>query len=166
MEPIQKILRSEQIACVKSVKDLEPKKGFVIPYDEVWVIFDLEDLHDVRRKQAAEAMRMKEARNLIFGISDPAFEYWLLLHKEYTTKPFDGPTAVIRQLKNHWKDYTKGAQLPQDFLEKIPDAVSRAEKCRSHHIKSNGDGNPSTSVDILTRSLNSATRPHLQFRLQ
>ena len=142
------------------------KKGFAIAYDEVWVVFDLEKPHDERRKLAVAAMALKEATGIKFALSDPCFEYWLLLHEEYTTALFADCDAVVKRLEGHWNGYEKG-QIPSSaFLEKLPTAVLHAERCREHHESCGGDGNPSTKVDFLARDLNSATRGHLQFKLR
>jgi DNA-binding transcriptional ArsR family regulator len=34
-----------------------------------------------------------------FAVSDPAFEYWLLLHEHYTTAPFSDCDALVSRLK-------------------------------------------------------------------
>jgi len=143
----------------------QAKKGFNIAYDEVWVVFDLEKPHDERRKLAAEAMKMKGAAAIKFAFSDPSFEFWLLLHEEYTTAPLEDCDQVIKRLDAFWKNYAKGLSPTLEFLEKIPIAVVHSERCREHHKTSGGDGNPSTMVDILVRQLNSATRSHCQFKL-
>lgn len=141
------------------------KKGFSIAYDEVWVIFDLEEPHHQRRKLADQAMRMREAAGIQFAVSDPCFEFWLLLHGEYTTSPFAECNSIVRRLKKHWPDYLKGQPPPRPFLEKLPIAVQNAQRCRDHHQACGGSGNPSTKIDILVRNLNSATRGYLQFLL-
>jgi hypothetical protein len=110
-----------------------------VAYDEVWVIFDLEKPHDERRELAKQAKNLKGASKIRFAISDP--------------------------LKQHWKDYSKGQSPSSEFLEKIPKAVTNAMKCREYHKTSGGDGNPSTEVDNIVRSMNEATRPHFQFKL-
>ena len=143
----------------------DAKKGFTIAYDEVWVVFDLEKTHDERRKLAVQAMAMKEAVGIQFAVSDPCFEFWLLLHDEFTTSPFPDCDAVIKRLEKHWPAYSKGMAPSQPFLEKLPVAVTNAQRCREHHNTSGGDGNPSTQIDVLAKSLNSATRGHLQFPL-
>ncbi len=142
------------------------KKGFVIAYDEVWVVFDLEKPNDERRRLAVKARQLKEATGIKFALSDPSFEYWLLLHEEYTTAPFVDCNAVIRRLQKHWINYAKGLEPPCEFIEKLPVAVLHAERCRNHHKACQGNGNPSTKVDVLARLLNSATRSHLQFKLR
>jgi RloB-like protein len=140
-------------------------RGAAVEYDEVWVVFDLEKTHDQRRRQAQQAVSLGEASGIRFARSDPSFEYWLLLHVEYTTASFTKCSQVIARLKPHWNGYSKGSTPSPEFLEKVPRAVSGAEKCRKYHEDSDGDGNPSTYVDLLVRSLNGATRRHLQFRL-
>lgn len=139
------------------------KKGFAIAYDEVWVVFDLEKPHDERRRIALQAMGMKESAGIRFAVSDPCFEYWLLLHGEYTTSPFADCDSVIKRLEAHWPNYSKGQSPSQPFLEKLPVAVTNAQRCRDYHEACGGNGNPSTKVDVLAKSLNSATRKHLQF---
>jgi len=151
---------------LRDVRQKEVKQGsFDIAYDEVWVVFDLEKPNDQRRDLARQAMTMKGASGIRFAVSDPAFEYWLLLHEKYTTSPFNGCDDVIKRLRRYWPDYAK-AQVPSDeFIKKIPTAVVNAERCRAHHEASGGEGNPSTKVDILVRSLNGATREHFRFSL-
>jgi hypothetical protein len=150
---------------LRDVRKKEAERGGAIAYDEVWVVFDLEKPNDRRRELADKAMTMKEAAGIQFAISDPAFEFWLLLHEEYTTSPFADCNAVIQRLKKHWSGYSKGQTLPAEFLKKMPTAVQHAQRCREYHETCAGDGNPSTKVDLLARTLNSATRPHLQFKL-
>ena len=108
---------------------------------------------------------MPEAADIKFAVSDPAFEFWLLLHVDYTTAPMDACDRVISRLKKFWKNYTKGATPAPEFLDKTPTAVVHAERCRKHHATSGGGGNPSTQVDMLVRCLNAATRSHRQFKL-
>ncbi len=141
------------------------KKGFAIAYDEVWVAFDLEKPHDERRRLAEQAMGMKQAAEIRFAISDPCFEFWLLLHGEYTTSPFVDCDSVVKRLEKHWPAYSKGQPPSQPFLGKLPVAMTNAQRCREHHRSNEGDGNPSTKVDVLVKNLNAATRGHLQFQL-
>lgn len=141
------------------------KSSFYVPYDEVWVVFDLEKPHDQRRRLAQQAMAMPEAAGINFGISDPAFEYWLLLHFEYTTAPFSSCAAVLEYLKKHLPKYSKGGHIDSGVLSRIPEAIMHAERCARHHLDVGGDGNPSTNVADAVRQLNCATRRHLRFIL-
>jgi hypothetical protein len=150
----------------------EAREGLVVEYDEVWVVFDLERPHDERRRLAAQALAHPEAKGLKFAHSDPCFEYWLLLHGEFTTASFADCAAVAKRLEKHWKGYAKGQTPAPEFLDKVPVAVTHAERCREYHRAAKTvanppgtTGNPSTAVDLLVRSMNEATRLHLQFQL-
>jgi hypothetical protein len=142
----------------------QAKKGTTVAYDEVWVVFDLERTHDERRTLAVKAQALPEAKGISFALSDPCFEYWLLLHEEYTTALFEDCAAVMKRLKKHWKGYTKEQEPAPEFLNKLPAAVKNAMRCRAYHLAGGGN-NPSTDVDLLVRSLNGATRKHLQYDL-
>ena len=144
------------------------KDSWLVDYDEVWVVFDLEAENHPRRQQAREAMdrNRTDTKGIRFAYSNPSFEYWLLLHETYTTAPFADSQAVKQRLKQYWKDYDKGETPSLEFIGKAPTAVTNAVRCRKHHASApGGSGNPSTEVDKLVRSLNGATRPHLQFQL-
>ena len=150
---------------LRDARKRSAKKGLEVAYDEVWVVFDLERTHDERRKLAKRATTIKEAVGIQFAVSDPCFEFWLLLHEESTTSPFADCQQVILRLAKHWPTYAKGTLPPAAFLEKLPVALTNAERCRKHHEDSGGDGNPSTQVDLLVRSLNAAARPARKFKI-
>jgi len=135
-----------------------------VAYDEIWVVFDLEKTHDERRKQDIRARSMPKAKGIRFAVSDPAFEYWLLLHEEFTWATFTDCDAVTARLKKHWPDYKKDSTPSSDFLEKVPVAVKNAGRVRTDNEKSDRT-NPATNVDLLVCSMNEATRPHLQYKL-
>lgn len=155
-------------AVIKLRKEREREaktSNFVVPYTEVWVVFDLEKQHDIRRTQARKAR--EGAKGIKFIESDPSFEYWRLLHEPngYTTKFLPDGNAVLKELKQHCPAYTKSEVPDQATLNRVPLAVTNAMKCRKHHEAVGGSGNPSTNVDLLVRSMNSAAGKNLQFRL-
>jgi aminoglycoside phosphotransferase len=61
-------------------------------YDEVWCVFDAEG--DEAREAIARAVAMANDEGFKLAISNPAFEYWLLLHFEPTTRPFHTPREL------------------------------------------------------------------------
>ena len=145
---------------LRSERESEARhSSIVVPYDEVWVVFDLEKASDPRRRQADEAKKLAGADQIHFADSNPCFEFWLLLHVEHTTKPFADCRSVMVQLKRHWVNYAKGQSPPNEFLEKLPAAVANAQRVRKHHEDCGGDGNPSTQVDVLVRLMDEASHP-------
>lgn len=147
---------TQQANALRETRKMKAKNSFVVEYDEVWVVFDLETANHPYREKAKQA-QSKEFFGIDFAFSDPSFEYWLLLHEEYTTSNFADSAAVEKRFKSIYSDYTKGNWKPtQAFLLKLPKAIIHAEKCRQFHEESGGDGNPSTCVDTLARHLNDA----------
>jgi hypothetical protein len=127
----------------------------VVPYDEVWVVYDLEKTGDERRRLHRSQQAKQKACGLRAATSDPSFEFWLLLHFRYTTCPFPDCRAVIKQLKRHLPEYEKRLAVPdlKILLDRTKDAIKNADTCRKHHRACNGSGNPSTEMDVLVRSL-------------
>ena len=150
---------------LRDARKKSAKHGDRVEYDEVWVVFDLEQTHDIRREQAKRAMHPKSAAGIHFAWSDPSFEYWLILHFEYTTAPLDCAAAAEARLRRSWPEYQKCCMPKSDVMESTPVAVTRSIRCREYHETSGGDGNPCTKVDLLVCSLNSATRPFHRFQL-
>jgi hypothetical protein len=134
------------------------RKGDGVAYDDVWVVFDLEKPHDERRRLAVQAMNSGAARGMQFAVSDPCFEFWILLHFTYTTRPFDSCDAVVREIRKAWPDHSKNASVPEPFDEKVSTAIRHAQQVRSHHETGGGGRNPHTDVDLLVSALKAATR--------
>jgi len=154
------IEKLKQIAEEKIAKrDKESKSNLqIVQYDEVWIVFDREGQNSPQRKKTKRVESGSRKKNIHLAYSDPCFEFWLLLHKINTTKPFPNCKSVINELKKVWDGYKKNIQFTSPDLENIPEAIKNAKKCREYHIKSNGSGNPSTRVDILVENLNNTSR--------
>ncbi|MDY7026254.1 MAG: RloB family protein, partial [Pseudomonadota bacterium] len=87
--------------------------------------------------------------------SVPCFEYWLLLHYNFTTKPFEAKgklsiaDTVIKELKQVYPKYKKRSNnVFSDLLPRIEDAKKNAEKVLKQSLTNNTD-NPSTRVHEL-----------------
>lgn len=160
---------TDPLTLVKEANELrnkrkrEAKTSLVVEYDEVWVVFDLEQTHSERRQQAKDAKESGNKLGIRFAESDPCFEFWLLLHEDYTTKPFPDCESVTVRLKEVWPGYSKDGKPSEEFLNKLLTAITNAEKCREYHMASGGICNPSTTVDKLALILNATARP--EFRI-
>jgi len=129
-------------------------------FDRVYCVFD-RDRH-TRYDEALDKVRRTRLGkgSKIFAIpSIPCFEFWLLLHFIYTTRPFDVPpgdsicSRVIEELKKYLPAYQKG---DQDIFNKIHDsldnAIANASRVQQFHQTSATD-NPSTLVHSLVEYL-------------
>lgn len=83
------------------------------PYLEIWTVFDKDGY-----TQHAQAFDRAAAHNICIAFSSIAFEYWILLHFEQTTKLFERCDAVISHIKKqgYITDYEKGSRSIYDLL--------------------------------------------------
>ena len=132
-------------------------------FDRAYCVFD-RDRH-TRYKAAIDRVHGFHQTKLgekskIFAIpSIPCFEFWLLLHFAYTTKPFDAAfgdsicSKVIEELKSYLPSYQKGNQdIFNKIQDKMDDAITNARRVDLFH-KTSGTDNPSTMVHSLVEYL-------------
>lgn len=124
------------------------------PYDRVYFVFD-KDSHPGYQKalEKIESMRPKGVFHAVPSI--PSFEYWLLLHYEYTTAAFvrsgnkSAGDMVIASLRKYWPDYAKGAEnVFSHLFDQLAFAKANAARSQSEAIRSGSD-NPSTQIHCL-----------------
>lgn len=121
-----------------------------VAYDEVWCVFDV-DVHPNMKS----ALKTAKDNGLNVALTNPCFEYWLLLHF------IDfGETNLSRQkmqskLKRHLPNYEKGHDYTNDLVSKVPDAIRRAENI----LKSQWRTDPTNCLNILAS--NPSTAVHL-----
>lgn len=142
------------VKLAKEKKREERSKGD--DYDRVYCVFDHDDQkHFESASQAAEKAGFHLAR------SWPCFEFWFLLHFEYTRQPFERGGGrskcdnCISALKRHLPGYTKQAKGRFRELEgRLDDAMTRADLALTD-AQSTKEHNPSTEVHELVRYLKS-----------
>ena len=126
------------------------------PFDEVWIVIDTEGVGDRDRLMKARAA-IERARKLQFktAVSNPCFEYWLLLHFEDTTATFNDAAAVGARLRKHIKNYKKNQSAFRETRDLVRTAIANAEK----RFAGKGGGphpcdcHPCTQIYMLMKSL-------------
>jgi hypothetical protein len=133
------------------------KKKAPHDYDQIWVVFDVDEHPGV-----PEAKKQAKDNNLMVAISNPCFELWALLHFQNQTG-FISRHDAQRLVKTYIPEYEK--KLPCELLMKrIEDAFRRADELRIQNSRNQCAGNnPSTDVDHLVQNIlgvrNSARKP-------
>ncbi len=128
-------------------------------YDRVYCVFD-KDRHTTynRALDIIRRARLKKGHSIIATTSVPCFEFWLLLHFNYTTKQYDTGSGsicanVISDLKEHLPNYTKGSynayQATKDWLNT---AIVNSKRV-SDHCETGGTDMPSTKIHELVEYL-------------
>lgn len=131
-------------------------------FDRVYCVFDQDsyNLPPNTYQQALNKIAGAKPKNTFFAIpSVPCFEYWLLLHFEYTTAPFSAiggvsiGTAVLRKLKEYWPEYEKALKGTfESRLSELDFAIANATRSLKETQKNHTD-NPSTYVHELVSYL-------------
>lgn len=133
------------------------------PYDKIYCVFD-RDLHTTFDAAIDRINAVQETGTPIVAItSTPCFEFWMLLHFEYTDAPFQrtasksiGDQAVSKlRKKPGFEKYTKGQTgIYKILIDLTPKAVKHAARIRKNSAsRSQIDANPWTNVDILVAAL-------------
>lgn len=140
------------------------------PYKEIWLVFDKDghkqipdtfnDVHEHNNNQ-----NNKKIKTFIeIAFSNICFEYWILLHFEKTSKPFNRcdenknhePNVIAYIQKNHDPNYNKSDYNFLPLLEKVSTAVENAKWLEKQNEKIEEklyNKNPYTDVHKLTEKI-------------
>jgi len=134
------------------------------PFDRVFCVFD-KDAHDSYENTVQNIMRATPQRTFLAITSVPCFEYWLLLHFKYTTKPYNAlPNnsaghQVLAELRDYRSDYQKGHKgIFEALIDHLEFAKHNAERALQTAEKNHTD-NPSTRVHELVAFLQHIKEP-------
>jgi len=127
----------------------EEKKGD--SYDRVYCVID-KDTHCTYDDTIAKTENMQQ---FYLANSVPCFEYWLLLHFNYSTKPYakKGKSSianeVLKDLKQYIPKYEKGAKnIFNSTMKDLDFAINNAKRS-SQQARENNTDNPSTCIHEL-----------------
>ena len=137
-----------------SQADYYPKDG-----DQIWCVFDCDQNKD---SELQSAVSYAEKQGYKIAYSNPAFEYWYLLHFEKRNGYLKDSATVIDILRNkgYLENYEKSRDVFGALLEHQVDAIQNAKARVEHLVKDEipiicRDSNPVTSVYELVELLNS-----------
>lgn len=136
-------------------------------YNRVYCVFD----KDIHPSYSAALHMIKEKTQATKGncpifavVSVPCFEFWLLLHFRYTTRPYQAKNgsiceSVITDLKKFLPDYEKGGKnIFHKTKSLLPQAISNAKKVL-HHCETGETDMPSTRMHELVEYLQQLKKP-------
>jgi hypothetical protein len=120
--------------------------------DEVWCVFDVEV--KANNPSFYAAVDKSGAAKLRLGVSNPAFEFWYLLHFKCTDRPFKNADDVIEELRKHIPHYDKSTPVFHQLQEKTSEAIENATQLRKRACESwDRFPNPSTGIDKLVSEI-------------
>ncbi|WP_445158418.1 RloB family protein [Halomonas sp. E14] len=132
-------------------------------FDKVYCVFD-KDSH-ASYYDACRAISESSPEETFYAITSvPCFEYWLLLHYVYTTKPYvcqKGKSAAVQleeELKKYIPNYKKGGEgYFLDLLEQLEQAKAFSKRSYEDAKRAKID-NPSTNIHELVSFLQNIKR--------
>lgn len=145
---------TDPLSIVRTAQKKERKDGE--HYDRIYCVFDRD-----RHKNFQAACDKIDRSKLLAARSWPCFEYWLLLHFQYTRSPFtesgnnspcDNCIKALKQA-DAMHDYQKGtAGVFGRLSDRLDIAKQHARRARSDALETTED-NPSTEVHDLVHYL-------------
>jgi len=150
---------SSPTSVVKYAKELITKNS-TDPYNHVYCIIDRDNHADFQKAMDQIKGFRSKMTTLHAIISDPCFEYWILLHYTYTTKLFgvsgESPCKelISKELKIYIPDYEKGdASVLVSLVEhQLQRAVANAKRAYES-AKKDGRDAPITQMHLLVQYL-------------
>ena len=151
------------VATVKRAigeRDQEKRQGD--GYDEVWCIIDVEILEKHHATPLKEARETAQREGIKLALSNPCFEYWLLLHLERSAHGYSSTAKLRNDLNRAWKKtfgkaYEKNNHRIYEKLASRRDgAVANAREMLKSDVDSENGvvaRNPSTNVYRLVEHL-------------
>ena len=137
-----------------SQADYYPKDG-----DQLWCVFDRDDNKD---SELQAAIFYSEKHGYKIAYSNPAFEYWYLLHFKKRNGYLKDSSTIIDILKNkgYLENYGKSVDVFEELQEHQPEAIQYAKErverlTRDQVAVICRDSNPVTTVYELAEFLNS-----------
>lgn len=136
----------ELVTCAKRLRESER--------DQMWVVADKDGY-----TKHAEAFNKARDNNINIAFSSISFEFWILLHYEYTTRAFAKADDIISYLrKKHLEYEKKDRNLYFRIKDQTAKAVKHAKRVREYQAKANYsekifEWNPYTNVDELLKAV-------------
>ncbi len=131
-------------------------------YDLVYVVCDGDSIHLAdARVLAARPLRNAagDTTQVQMIASCPSIEFWLLLHFEYSARPFQNSAEAQRALRAHLPDYRKN---DRDIFRKTVTgfdlACQRVQQLKEE-LRANGGTAPDTDMPLLVHQFRRMQRP-------
>jgi hypothetical protein len=142
----------------KNERDELVRRQSTLPeFQSVWCVFETENpLKNPSFMRAID--KASRTGFLELAVSNPAFEYWYLLHFTNTSRSFADAADVIRSLKQYIEDYEKNFEQHDRLFNHTQTAIDRAKRILHDRVDDCFAPNPSTRVFVLVEKLRNMAR--------
>lgn len=121
-------------------------------FEAVWCVFDVENPHI--NQTINRAVQFADQNEYQLAISNPAFEFWYILHFERTTRPFADGDELKEYLKRHIPGYHSAMQVFDSLMPSMRTALHYARSILENYPRGEQRfPNPSTRVHLLVEEM-------------
>ena len=127
----------------------------IAPYDQVWCVFDVD-----QHPKMKDALAFAEKHQINVALSNPCFEFWILLHFERFATTNQSRKQIRRELNRHIPEYCKSTDYSSLLLPRLDSAVTNSAHIwmaqwgsRNPTASNASENNPSTLVHKLIACL-------------
>lgn len=133
--------------------------------DAIWVVADGDvnynnpDPINAKDSLLSKARKLADTKGIHIALSNPCFEFWYLLHFQYTTKFLTDYPAVKNALIGYLPDYEKSGDVYAQLSEHTSAAIQNAKHVEQYHLQNGCNQpfgiavNPFTEIYRLVESL-------------
>ncbi len=141
----------------KQIRAAEVDRGSTssVRYDAVWCVFDVDQHPKIK-----EALSLAAKNGISVALSNPCFEFWLVLHFEKYSTTGITRHKILSRLKTHITGYAKGENFGDLLLPNLDKAITHAKNiwqtpwaCTAPTAYDAFSNNPSTLVHKLVEAL-------------
>lgn len=149
---------TDPLGMVKDLINYMKKEDIKAEYgDKIYLLIDT-DVNQNKQKQIDE-VKIKCIKNGIELItSTPTFEYWYILHYQYTTKNYRDSKQVKTELKSLIPNYSESLDIYSIIKDKTDIAIKNSKKVEKYQSSSGNsidsdNANPHSSVYRVVEEL-------------
>jgi hypothetical protein len=141
-----------QAQVEKRKQDIRDGRANVSQFEAVWCVFDVEN---PRHNQTFDrAVQVADQNEFQLAVSNPAFEFWYVLHFERTTRPFADGDEIKEYLRRRIPGYHPAMPVFDGLVLSTPTAIGYARSILENHPQGEQRfPNPSTRVHLLVEEM-------------
>jgi hypothetical protein len=135
-------------------------------FDRVFCVIDRDGHANFHEAVARVAELVAKSTPIELVVSWPCFEYWVLLHHQYTRSPYypargrSGCDAVGAEIRRkHDRGYQKAQRNIYEMLQPRQEEALKNADAAFADAKATGEPNPSTEIHTLVRTLLALKQP-------
>jgi hypothetical protein len=130
-------------------------------FDHVYVVCDDDGQSFERALELTQPpLKNRDGRRIAIELvrNKPCFEFWLLLHFEYTARPYQDTAGVLADLRRHLTAYDKAnAQIFKQVQTGLDRATAHVKRLK-RELAASGANAPDSDMDVLVERLLSMRR--------